>query len=121
MKGRILIINPGSTSTKIGFYEDGQQKFETNLTHSAEEIAKYDSRLDKLLSLEGLSFQYIGFFYNYDYYRGPSWFDRLQPILGNPIVTIILVVAISYLLSLQAAAVLQPYLLSDTGCLFSDM
>ena len=43
MKGRILIINPGSTSTKIGFYEDGQQKFETNLTHSAEEIAKYES------------------------------------------------------------------------------
>ena len=42
MKGRILIINPGSTSTKIGFYEDGQQLFETNLTHSAEEIAKYD-------------------------------------------------------------------------------
>ena len=43
MKGRILIINPGSTSTKIGFYEDGQQSFETNLTHSAEEIAKYES------------------------------------------------------------------------------
>lgn len=43
MKGRILIINPGSTSTKIGFYEDGQQKFETNLTHSAEDIAKYES------------------------------------------------------------------------------
>ena len=43
MKGKILIINPGSTSTKIGFYEDGQQKFETNLTHSAEEIAKYES------------------------------------------------------------------------------
>jgi butyrate kinase len=43
MKGKVLIINPGSTSTKIGFYEDGQQKFETNLTHSAEEIAKYES------------------------------------------------------------------------------
>lgn len=43
MKGKILIINPGSTSTKIGFYEDGQQRFETNLTHSAEEIAKYES------------------------------------------------------------------------------
>ena len=43
MKGKILIINPGSTSTKIGFYEDGQQKFETNLTHSAEEIARYES------------------------------------------------------------------------------
>lgn len=43
MKGKILIINPGSTSTKIAFYEDGQQRFETNLTHSAEEIAKYES------------------------------------------------------------------------------
>ncbi len=43
MKGKILIINPGSTSTKIGFYEDGQQKFEKNLNHSAEEIAKYES------------------------------------------------------------------------------
>ena len=43
MKGKVLIINPGSTSTKIGFYEDGQQRFETNLTHSAEEIAKYES------------------------------------------------------------------------------
>ena len=47
MKGRILIINPGSTSTKIGFYEDGQQLFETNLTHSAEEIARYESVMDQ--------------------------------------------------------------------------
>jgi hypothetical protein len=37
--------------------------------------------------------------YNYGYSSGPSWFDRLQPILGNPIVTIFLVVVISYLLS----------------------
>ena len=43
MEGKVLIINPGSTSTKIGFYEDGQQRFETNLSHSAEEIAKYES------------------------------------------------------------------------------
>lgn len=37
--------------------------------------------------------------YNYDYNRGPSWFDRLQPILSNPFVTIFLVVVVSYLLS----------------------
>ena len=37
--------------------------------------------------------------YTYDYHRGPSWFDRLQPILSNPFVTIFLVVAISYLLA----------------------
>ena len=47
MKGKVLIINPGSTSTKIGFYDNGQQLFETNLTHSAEEIAKYDSVMDQ--------------------------------------------------------------------------
>ncbi|MBR4978616.1 MAG: butyrate kinase [Bacteroidales bacterium] len=47
MKGKVLIINPGSTSTKIGFYQDGQQLFETNLTHSAEEIAKYESVMDQ--------------------------------------------------------------------------
>ena len=47
MKGKILIINPGSTSTKIGFYEDGKQLFETNLTHSAEEIARYESVMDQ--------------------------------------------------------------------------
>ena len=47
MKGRILIINPGSTSTKIAVYNDGEQMLETNLTHSAEEIAKYDSVMDQ--------------------------------------------------------------------------
>lgn len=47
MKGKVLIINPGSTSTKIGFYEDGTLLFETNLTHSAEEIAKYESVMDQ--------------------------------------------------------------------------
>ena len=47
MKGKVLIINPGSTSTKIGFYKDGEQMFETNLTHSAEEIAKYESVMDQ--------------------------------------------------------------------------
>ena len=47
MKGKVLIINPGSTSTKIGFYQDGEQMFETNLTHSAEEIAKYESVMDQ--------------------------------------------------------------------------
>ena len=47
MKGKVLIINPGSTSTKIGFFNDGEQMFETNLTHSAEEIAKYESVMDQ--------------------------------------------------------------------------
>ena len=47
MKGRILVINPGSTSTKIGFYDAGEMLFEKNLTHSAEEVAQYRSVMDQ--------------------------------------------------------------------------
>ena len=47
MKGRILVINTGSTSSKIGFYDSGEKLFETNLTHSAEEVAKYESVMDQ--------------------------------------------------------------------------
>lgn len=47
MTGRILVINTGSTSTKIGFYDAGEKLFEQNLTHSAEEVARYDSVMDQ--------------------------------------------------------------------------
>lgn len=38
-----LIINPGSTSTKIGVFEDETLLFDETLRHSTEEIAQYDS------------------------------------------------------------------------------
>ena len=47
MKGRILVVNTGSTSTKIGFYDSGDLLFEKNLTHSAEEVAQYKSVMDQ--------------------------------------------------------------------------
>lgn len=47
MAYRILIINPGSTSTKIGVYEDETQLFEETLRHPTEEIAKYASIIDQ--------------------------------------------------------------------------
>jgi len=47
MKGRILVINTGSTSTKIAIYDSGEMMFEKNLTHSAEEIAQYESVMDQ--------------------------------------------------------------------------
>ncbi len=43
MSYKILIINPGSTSTKIGVYEDETQLMEGTLRHSTEEISKYAS------------------------------------------------------------------------------
>ncbi|WMJ76395.1 MULTISPECIES: butyrate kinase [unclassified Sedimentibacter] len=36
-----LIINPGSTSTKIAVYDDENSVFETTLRHSNEELGKY--------------------------------------------------------------------------------
>ena len=44
---KILVINPGSTSTKIAVYEDLEQKFVTSIEHSAEEIEKYDAIFDQ--------------------------------------------------------------------------
>ncbi len=38
---RILIINPGSTSTKIGVYEDENQVLEETIRHSTEELTPY--------------------------------------------------------------------------------
>ena len=43
MAVKSLIINPGSTSTKIGVFEDETLLFEETLRHSTEEIGKYAS------------------------------------------------------------------------------
>lgn len=43
MSIKSLIINPGSTSTKIGVFEDERLLFEETLRHPTEEISKYDS------------------------------------------------------------------------------
>lgn len=48
MGRKILVINPGSTSTKIGIYEDTAEKLSQNLSHSAEEVAGFASSMDQL-------------------------------------------------------------------------
>ena len=47
MSYKLLIINPGSTSTKIGVYEDEKELFEETLRHSTEEISKYATIYDQ--------------------------------------------------------------------------
>ena len=42
MSIKSLIINPGSTSTKIGVFEDETLLFEETLRHSTEEIRCYE-------------------------------------------------------------------------------
>lgn len=44
---RLLVINPGSTSTKVAVYEDEQPLFVESLRHSSQEIAAFPHILDQ--------------------------------------------------------------------------
>lgn len=47
MRGRILAINTGSTSTKIGLFDAGEKLFEQNIAYSVESLARYKSVMDQ--------------------------------------------------------------------------
>lgn len=47
MTFKLLIINPGSTSTKIAVFNDEKEVLVETLKHSAEEIEKYDKIFDQ--------------------------------------------------------------------------
>lgn len=42
MEFRILAINPGSTSTKVGVFQGGQEQFSVNVAHEAEKLAQFN-------------------------------------------------------------------------------
>lgn len=44
---RLLVINPGSTSTKIAIFDNERNVFEKTLRHSSEELSKYDKVYDQ--------------------------------------------------------------------------
>jgi len=48
MSYKLLMINPGSTSTKIGVYEDEKEVLEETLRHSSEEIGKFEGIFGQL-------------------------------------------------------------------------
>lgn len=43
----ILAINPGSTSTKVAIFKDEENILQKNLSHSAEELSKYEKIADQ--------------------------------------------------------------------------
>lgn len=43
----LLVINPGSTSTKISIFENGKEIHRKNLVHSAENISKYKKMVEQ--------------------------------------------------------------------------
>lgn len=47
-KKLILVINPGSTSTKLALYDSNKQLKELELTHPEDELKKFDSNLEQL-------------------------------------------------------------------------
>ncbi len=44
---KLLIINPGSTSTKIAVFHDKEQVFKKNIKHSTEEVSKFEKIADQ--------------------------------------------------------------------------
>ena len=46
-KYRLLVINPGSTSTKIAVFDDNQIVFQETIRHSREELSKYERIFDQ--------------------------------------------------------------------------
>lgn len=80
----ILVINPGSTSTKIAVYEDETPRLVRNIRHSVEELAAFSSILDqfefrKNLVLEELAADGIPFAFDAIVGRG----GLLKPIPGG--------------------------------------
>lgn len=45
---KILVINPGSTSTKLAVYENNQQQWSTTLSHPAEELSGFHHPIEQL-------------------------------------------------------------------------
>ena len=47
MKGTVLAVNTGSTTTKIGYFIDGALAFEKKLEHSTEELSRFTNVMDQ--------------------------------------------------------------------------
>ena len=45
---RIFVVNPGSTSTKVGLFEGEKKIFSSNVSHDAEELKKFTDIMDQL-------------------------------------------------------------------------
>jgi len=54
MGKKILVINPGSTSTKIAVYEDENRLFDASIGHSLEVTSRYQHILEQVDMRYGL-------------------------------------------------------------------
>lgn len=47
---KVLIINPGATSTKIAVFDEEEQLFKKSIDHSAQELDRFDRSLTRRTS-----------------------------------------------------------------------
>jgi butyrate kinase len=59
MDYRVLVINPGSTSTKIAIFDGDEQSLRTTLRHSTEEITKFSSTYEQKNYREKILLQFL--------------------------------------------------------------
>ena len=45
---KILVINPGATSTKIAIYEDTTEIFKSSVDHSAADLAPFHAVIEQI-------------------------------------------------------------------------
>ena len=45
---KVFVINPGSTSTKLAYFENDKKLYETNVFHDADELGRYEHINDQL-------------------------------------------------------------------------
>jgi butyrate kinase len=57
---KLLVINPGSTSTKFGIYEDEREVLEEILRHEAGEISKFDQITDQYEFRKNIILDFLG-------------------------------------------------------------
>lgn len=43
---KVLVINPGATSTKIAVFDEDKQVFKKGIDHSAQELDRFDRVID---------------------------------------------------------------------------
>jgi butyrate kinase len=55
----ILVINPGSTSTKLAIYKDIKELHKKTLAHSREELSEFGELLDQLDFRHGLVMDFL--------------------------------------------------------------
>ena len=66
MEYRILTVNPGSTSTKVGCFEGEKELFTVNVSHEAEKLKEFESQVEYLKTTNDTLINISGsYFYNF--------------------------------------------------------